>query len=1160
MKSKVVFLLLLAAIYFNGGQKYTLAAPKNETIAQKCDEYCDELLKSTDPHFKNRQDCMKYCERAMSELLKEVKEKGLRHVNFGGTLIKYPIAPVCEDAEHNLVSCFEPFNFVKEDCKLCSIDQMEHEKNEISYKDDLFGNSGAEITCSYISSQEGHNGRIQISTFVSSEKASEVFKDVREDLKKVDKKEIVSLRDEHEVSKCAVMCRVTTHGKKMYDPYLSIYGVSIHKEKYVIRSWYNYQKPKEREYNAENEIDRAKAWSGFDKLEKCAVKVIEKEPFVIVDDVTKRSTTIYSIPKNLSQYRFRAVLPSEFIANGGDSFSYVKWYDEQIRKIIDGKKLGEMEIVFSWEDRNGGLHKRSFRKPFHDLYMVTDQQQKKNALSGEMILEEADGPKSPPALIIGYKILDELENVVRDPKNGQQECKKGEQIFRGSELSFQWQVLIYDGTSLVAKSPGNTELKFILRYPVIFLPGTAGSRLSVKGYTDSTGSSEIWPAIIWSGIYHGPFIGKKNLEDWSLLKLDKEGKSTRPVTATDIFRLHELAYFYDTVYIYKAFLEHMTENGYREDETLFTFPYDWRLGIDKHVTALMAMVARVLYQTYDRKTSSFISSKAVAGALDPNYESKKTDKVILIGHSQGGLIARNFVRDSKYAKKVEDLIMVGTPNLGSLKVFKALGGTGYSFESPWLHPEIGKIIGGTWFSPYHMLPVKENGELEYFLFDEKKREITNISYVLKNRIETHALCYTGHQKDAAPDCTLCKLDTQRLENADKVLRSLHSTNPVQNGVNVFIVAGYGINTIVSFRKAWKPIIVSHFLVAKEANHVSHAALRNAGYLPPSTLFQDVYYTIGNIDVNHYIVALPYYKEVFSPCGDGTVPLHSAIDVNGLRGAYVSIVQGINHGVLMEKEAVQKIIDLILRGVRPDGMSDNPEPPCNSMPTPYSKGVQVSVSKSPANLNVYDIEGRHTGLSREGELEIQIPGSQFEESGNTQNVWLPYSDTKIKVVLEGLIKTEFNMEVTAGDGQSESGVDYIGVKETSNMQGILEFVPSELGSTATLEIDLDGNHKIDKVYKPIFTSSITATGGRPVNSTDDAQYDKDYEKTEVKPSIENQPKSEESSKSSEDEWEAIGSSKILPPERIHKPKTSNDRWRAITPQDDRPKRKDKGYGF
>lgn len=93
--------------------------------------------------------------------------------------------------------------------------------------------------------------------------------------------------------------------------------------------------------------------------------------------------------------------------------------------------------------------------------------------------------------------------------------------------------------------------------------------------------------------------------------------------------------------IYSPLLKFLMENGYRPNKNLFVSFYNWRL--DNSISMkryLIPMINKV---------------KAIT----------KMNKVVLICHSMGGLVARSYIQGNNYQNDVDTLIMLGTPNSGT---------------------------------------------------------------------------------------------------------------------------------------------------------------------------------------------------------------------------------------------------------------------------------------------------------------------------------------------------------------------------------------------------------------------------------------------------------------------------------------------------------------
>ncbi|MGE5674959.1 MAG: esterase/lipase family protein, partial [Mycobacterium leprae] len=97
---------------------------------------------------------------------------------------------------------------------------------------------------------------------------------------------------------------------------------------------------------------------------------------------------------------------------------------------------------------------------------------------------------------------------------------------------------------------------------------------------------------------------------------------------------------------YGGLISALKQQGYVEGKDLRLLPYDWRMSPDAAMASLSALVDRTLAET---------------GAA----------KVVLIGHSMGGLIARDYIVHGGSAK-VKAMIGLATPWLGSPMAYKAL--------------------------------------------------------------------------------------------------------------------------------------------------------------------------------------------------------------------------------------------------------------------------------------------------------------------------------------------------------------------------------------------------------------------------------------------------------------------------------------------------------
>ena len=85
-------------------------------------------------------------------------------------------------------------------------------------------------------------------------------------------------------------------------------------------------------------------------------------------------------------------------------------------------------------------------------------------------------------------------------------------------------------------------------------------------------------------------------------------------------------------------------NGYQDNYDLFPFPYDWRKSNTETAEALRLRI----------------------------MEAKNLclcDKVDIVAHSMGGLVARQYIQSGDYGHDIDQLIFLGTPHLGAPKAY-----------------------------------------------------------------------------------------------------------------------------------------------------------------------------------------------------------------------------------------------------------------------------------------------------------------------------------------------------------------------------------------------------------------------------------------------------------------------------------------------------------
>ncbi|MDD5031645.1 MAG: hypothetical protein PHR36_01205, partial [Patescibacteria group bacterium] len=132
------------------------------------------------------------------------------------------------------------------------------------------------------------------------------------------------------------------------------------------------------------------------------------------------------------------------------------------------------------------------------------------------------------------------------------------------------------------------------------------------------------------------------------------------------WRLDRIFHSYDNL------MEALIAAGYKEDTilqdepTLFTFPYDWR--VDNVLTA------------------SLLKEK-----INQVKEITGKNKVDIIAHSMGGLVARSYIEGSDYQDDIDQVIFLGTPHQGSLESYLKYEGAAFVGQQNWLQKYLFQI-------------------------------------------------------------------------------------------------------------------------------------------------------------------------------------------------------------------------------------------------------------------------------------------------------------------------------------------------------------------------------------------------------------------------------------------------------------------------------------
>ncbi len=102
-------------------------------------------------------------------------------------------------------------------------------------------------------------------------------------------------------------------------------------------------------------------------------------------------------------------------------------------------------------------------------------------------------------------------------------------------------------------------------------------------------------------------------------------------------------------HVYDDLIDTLKANGYTADKDLFTFAYDWR-------------------------NSNILTAILLRYKIDEVKKICNCNKVDLVAHSMGGLVARQYIQSDKYQNDVDKMIFMGTPHLGAVEDYLMWGG------------------------------------------------------------------------------------------------------------------------------------------------------------------------------------------------------------------------------------------------------------------------------------------------------------------------------------------------------------------------------------------------------------------------------------------------------------------------------------------------------
>jgi pimeloyl-ACP methyl ester carboxylesterase len=583
------------------------------------------------------------------------------------------------------------------------------------------------------------------------------------------------------------------------------------------------------------------------------------------------------------------------------------------------------------------------------------------------------------------------------------------------------------------------------REPVIVIPGVAGSeftatsafRLSVDNgqggtYTNDYAAGE----KVWVNTFQALVSTDDNYFD--ALKMNADGV-TPVAPALRPSGIYRSAYDDLTGYLERQ--------GYVRNVDLWVFPYDWRRDIRTITGQLDALITQALVAVNGGRTDQ------------STWTIRRAD---IVAHSMGGLVGRSYISDPARAARVDQLITLGSPQLGSVKFLKTLmygDQFGPSFLGLGLNPEEIKDVVQNMPGAMQLLPSSA-----YYTYYNNSNAARLRPYIEDRDVDGNGsaggvLSYSGVKQ--------LLLNLRKNGTVINMAESFHSALDGQRNGGV--------------------------------NGVRWVALTGQGY---STLGQLREY-IGSCQTSSGTQPCPKRDE--TPVdGDGTVstmssamgdPWQNLLIDSGAQRWYVER----EHGALVKRDYVLGIVvgdgpvlpwigDLLRGAIPMSGAAATTQAAGapSSAPVQPASGAWIS-ALGPVALQISDAEGRKTGRQR-GEVDAGKPeavDTRYERLPDSEFVAIK-QDRAYTLSLAAEREGSVDLKVRVlGKGRVERTAVYLGVLLGANGRAQLA-LPQGVGRAAStqawpaLQIDADGDGVFERTAQAsaILDASASADVAAP----------------------------------------------------------------------------------
>ncbi len=535
---------------------------------------------------------------------------------------------------------------------------------------------------------------------------------------------------------------------------------------------------------------------------------------------------------------------------------------------------------------------------------------------------------------------------------------------------------------------------------VLFLPGIQASRL-YKDLPFSNEADQLWEP--------------NANNDVQQLEMTETGFSVNDIYTKDVI---------DEVYglggnIYKGFLEMLEDM--EEDAVIvdsLAFAYDWRFDVQDII------YSGTLYKT---------GIKSLVEEVENLAEDSYTGKVTVIGHSNGGLLAKVLINELERLGKedlVDKMVFVGVPQLGTPKAIGVL-----------LHGLDQQKLGGVIIGDSTTREVIKNMPGVYNLLPSQKYfDVSGDVLVTTDGSSATTKVTQYGDINSLSKLTDFVLDSQDLRNDNVPINEPSTLNQylMQNmlsrrdaldnwlapqGIEVYEIVGKGIATIKGFEYKALPCFSGTCLLEGSKYMKAYPLISNEGDE-----------TVMAISAQAYAGTKVTVEVDLDSEGDGVLTL------------------GRKHADMTESPTVQTFLDSVIRFPYLNETLEVPEEF-----TEVSREYTLIGVHSPVDVSILTSTGKRIGIF-ENVIREEVAGSQYFELGGSKYLVVP-KEIEYELTISGNDTGVYSLTIDLLDSDNIQSSEYRYLGASTSPQMIAKFSASSTGF-GTLKTDVDGDGDAD----------------------------------------------------------------------------------------------------